>query len=220
MCSPKGSGFLYARPDRQNLLDPLIISWGWRSDNPGASPFQDCFEWTGTHDPAAYLSVPAAIQFQAEHDWPAIRAACHELVDEAQRRIGELTGLPPISPDGPGWWGQMRRFRCQRMTAPQRRRSRRGCRMSIRLRFQCTTTATSVSRASRSRRTTRPAMWIALSKRSPPFSEMPRLRTRRLARKQPSAHQWQADRTVLQRCLRLSHRNVQAARCVLSDRAL
>jgi isopenicillin-N epimerase len=108
MCSPKGSGFLYARSERQEMLDPLIVSWGWRSRDPGVSPFQDYFEWTGTHDPAAYLSVPAAIQFQAEHDWPVIRDACHALVDEAQQRIGKMTGLAPISPDEPGWWGQMR----------------------------------------------------------------------------------------------------------------
>jgi isopenicillin-N epimerase len=108
LCAPKGSGFLYAPPERQELLDPLIVSWGWRSNYPGVSPFQDYFEWTGTHDPAAYLSVPAAIAFQAEHNWPAVHAACHALVDEAQRRIGELTGLAPISPDGPDWWGQMR----------------------------------------------------------------------------------------------------------------
>jgi isopenicillin-N epimerase len=103
-----GAGFLFARPDRQQLLRPLVVSWGWESYEPGPSPFQDYFEWTGTHDPAAYLSVPAAIQFQAEHDWPAVRSACHALVDEAQRRIGALTGLPPVSPNGPDWWGQMR----------------------------------------------------------------------------------------------------------------
>jgi isopenicillin-N epimerase len=108
VCGPKGSGFLYARPERQDLLDPLIVSWGWRSRDPGVSPFQDYFEWTGTHDPAAYLSVPAAIQFQTEHEWPAVRAACYALADEAQRRISELTGLSSISPDGQEWWGQMR----------------------------------------------------------------------------------------------------------------
>src|SRR5215831_7324959 len=81
LCAPKGSGFLYARPERQEILGPLIVSWGWRSRDPGVSPFQDYVEWTGAHDPAAYLSVPAAIQFQAEHDWPAVRAACHALVD-------------------------------------------------------------------------------------------------------------------------------------------
>src|SRR5439155_4471628 len=28
LCAPKGSGFLYARPEHQDSLDPLIISWG------------------------------------------------------------------------------------------------------------------------------------------------------------------------------------------------
>jgi isopenicillin-N epimerase len=108
LCAPKGSGFLYARPERQRALDPLIVSWGWRSNDPGVSPFQDYFEWAGTHDPAAYLTVPAAIQFQAEHGWPGVQRSCHALAEEAQRRIGALTGLPAISPDEPDWWGQMR----------------------------------------------------------------------------------------------------------------
>jgi isopenicillin-N epimerase len=90
------------------LLGPLIVSWGWRSRDSGVSPFQDYFEWTGTHDPAAFLSVPAAIQFQAEHDWPAMLDTCHTLVDEARQRIGELTGLPQLCPDRPNWRGQMR----------------------------------------------------------------------------------------------------------------
>jgi isopenicillin-N epimerase len=78
-------------------------------------------EWQGTRDPAAYLSVPAAIRFQAEHDWPRVRAECHELLREARRRIEELTGLPPICPDtdltGLGnlsglhaWYAQMAAF--------------------------------------------------------------------------------------------------------------
>jgi isopenicillin-N epimerase len=108
LCAPKGAGFLYARPEHQSLLQPLVVSWGWRSDNPGVSPFLDYFEWPGTHDPAAYLSVPAAIDFQAEHHWPAVRAACHRLLLDTSRRIAELTGLPPISPDTEDWWVQMR----------------------------------------------------------------------------------------------------------------
>ena len=58
-------------------------------------------KWQGTRDPAAHLSVPAAIRFQAEHDWPRVRAECHELLREARRRIEELTGLPGICPEVP-----------------------------------------------------------------------------------------------------------------------
>jgi isopenicillin-N epimerase len=67
-------------------------------------------EWQGTRDPAAYLAVPAAIHFQADHDWPRVRMECHELLREARRRIEDLTGLPPICPDSPEWYAQMAAF--------------------------------------------------------------------------------------------------------------
>jgi isopenicillin-N epimerase len=107
LCAPKGAGFLYARPERQPLLRPLVVSWGWQKEQPGPSPFVDYFEWIGTDDPAAYLSVPAAIDFQAQNSWPAVRAACHALLAQARARIAELTGLPQICPDSSDWWGQM-----------------------------------------------------------------------------------------------------------------
>jgi isopenicillin-N epimerase len=31
LCAPKGSAFLYVRPEKQNLIEPLIINWGYRS---------------------------------------------------------------------------------------------------------------------------------------------------------------------------------------------
>lgn len=102
-----GAGFLYARPDRQHLLKPLVVSWGWEPREPGPSPFQDYFGWIGTDDPAAYLSMPAAIQFQRSHEWPKVRAACHALAHQAQAQIATITGLPPVSPDSPEWWAQM-----------------------------------------------------------------------------------------------------------------
>lgn len=107
LCAPKGSGFLFARPECQDLLEPLIISWGWRADQPGPSRFLDHFERQATSDPSAYLSVPSAIAFQHEHNWPAVRAACHRLAGDARRRIGTLTGLPQLAPDSSTWWGQM-----------------------------------------------------------------------------------------------------------------
>lgn len=107
LCGPKGAAFLYARPERQAMLRPLVVSWGWDPERPGDSPFQDVFGWTGTDDPSAYLTVPAAIAFQRQHDWPRVRAWAHHLLGSARERIGALTGLPQIAPDSPEWWGQM-----------------------------------------------------------------------------------------------------------------
>jgi isopenicillin-N epimerase len=107
LCAPKGSAFLFARPERQELLEPLIISWGWQADRPSKSLFIDHFERQGTSDPSAYLTVPAAITFQRQHDWSRVRAACHALARDARERIGALTGLPQLAPDSPDWWQQM-----------------------------------------------------------------------------------------------------------------
>ncbi len=106
LSSARGAGFLFARPDRQHLLEPLVVSHGWRSEEPGPSPFLDYFNWSGTIDPAAYLSVPAAIDFWEQNDWPSVRSACHRLLKECEERILNLSGLPPISPDE--MWAQMR----------------------------------------------------------------------------------------------------------------
>jgi isopenicillin-N epimerase len=108
LCAPPGAGFLYARPEVQALLQPLIVSWGWESRNPSGNDFQDYFGWVGTHDPAAYLSVPAAIAFQREHDWTSVRAASSALAAEARQRIAALTNLEQIAPESPEWLGQMR----------------------------------------------------------------------------------------------------------------
>lgn len=102
-----GAGFLYTRLDRQPLLKPLIVSWGWEPREPGPSPYIDLFDWIGTDDPAAYLGLPTAIVYQREHAWPEVRVSAHELVSYTQAQIAAITGLPPISPDSPDWWVQM-----------------------------------------------------------------------------------------------------------------
>jgi isopenicillin-N epimerase len=108
LSAPKGAAFLYARPEIQPLLEPLVVSWGWEAEEPGPSPFVDWHEWQGTRDLAAYLSVPAAIDFQREHDWDSVRLHSHRLAVEASARINALTGLPPICPDGDeAWFAQL-----------------------------------------------------------------------------------------------------------------
>ena len=106
LSAPKGAGFLYARPEVQDLLEPLVVSWGYESEKPGPSQFVDHHEWWGTRDIAAFLSVSAAIQFQEEHSWDDVRAACHELAVDAEARIRDLTGLPSLYQDD-SWFFHM-----------------------------------------------------------------------------------------------------------------
>jgi isopenicillin-N epimerase len=108
LCSPKGAGFLYARRDAQDVLEPLVVSWGYEPRDPGPSRFLDEQGRVGTLDISGYLSVPAAIAFQRAHDWPLVRARCHELARYARQTIGELfPGLEPVCVDSPTWYAQM-----------------------------------------------------------------------------------------------------------------
>jgi isopenicillin-N epimerase len=98
--APKGAGFLYVRPELQRDIHPLVFSWGYEGDDPS---FLSRHEKQGTRDPSAYLTVPAAIEWQREHDWDAVRKRCHEL---ARRAHNEL-GLEPVAPDSSEFFRQM-----------------------------------------------------------------------------------------------------------------
>jgi isopenicillin-N epimerase len=103
LCAPKGAGFVWVRPELQDAIEPLVVSHGWRDR---MAPFPLRHRWRGTVDPSAWLSVPAAIEFQKRHRWHHVRRRCHRLAEEARVRLAELTGLEPLAPDE-RWLGQM-----------------------------------------------------------------------------------------------------------------
>lgn len=109
LCSPKGAGFAYAHPRVQShLVDPLR---GCRQDGSHTTecefPFVPHYQPQGTRDPSAFLSVPEAIQFQADHSWDSQRLRCHNLAVQTKDRINALTGLDSLSPDNNLFFGQM-----------------------------------------------------------------------------------------------------------------
>lgn len=103
--APKGSAFLYVRPELQAVLNPLVISHGWTADAklPGSkgvfgnSPFIDGLEMQGTRDPSAWLTVPAALQFRQDHDWDKVAKACQALAQDTAARVRAITQLPALS---------------------------------------------------------------------------------------------------------------------------
>ncbi|MBX3391902.1 MAG: aminotransferase class V-fold PLP-dependent enzyme [Phycisphaeraceae bacterium] len=63
LCSPKGSGMLYVRPDLQENFRPLVLSNSAEKPRPGRSRFLTEFDYIGTADHSAFLAVPDALAF-------------------------------------------------------------------------------------------------------------------------------------------------------------
>jgi isopenicillin-N epimerase len=108
LCAPKGSGFLHVRPEHHDMLHATVTSWGEVAEVQGHTGFdaytgpsllERRLQWQGTRDIAAWLAVPAALDFQRRHGWPALRARCHAMTMALMHRVAARSGLPVIAPD-------------------------------------------------------------------------------------------------------------------------
>lgn len=102
LMAPKGSAFLYVRPEWQAMVNPLVISHGWTADQQGPAPFGntpyiDSLEMQGTRDPSAWLAVPDAIAFRKLHNWNQVSEECRRMAQDFAARVAALTGLPAFS---------------------------------------------------------------------------------------------------------------------------
>jgi isopenicillin-N epimerase len=103
LCAPKGSGVLHVRADLRAGIRPLVVSHGANDPRADRSRFRLGFDWTGTGDPTAYLSMPAAIRFVGglhEDGWAGLMAANAALAREGRDRLCAALGVPPPVPDG------------------------------------------------------------------------------------------------------------------------
>jgi len=99
MLCPKGASFLYASKKIQDKLDPLVVSWGWESEEPSHSQFLDYHQYQGTNDISAYLSVPSSIKFLNDNNWESISQYCHQKVIESRQILLETSKTRAICPD-------------------------------------------------------------------------------------------------------------------------
>ena len=93
--APKGAGFIHVPPEHQDRVDAAIVSWGYQE----GKSFCERIEKQGTRDPAAWLTVPAAIRFQAEREWDTVRDRSRRLAREARQELCNLLGTEPLAPD-------------------------------------------------------------------------------------------------------------------------
>ena len=96
MCSPKGVSFLYVKNNLQNMIDPLVVSWGYEAEEPGKSQFLDYHQWQGTRDMSAYLTIPKTIEFLHNNKWDEVASKCRKTNLWARKEINNLLGNDPL----------------------------------------------------------------------------------------------------------------------------
>ncbi|RZJ69928.1 aminotransferase class V-fold PLP-dependent enzyme [Flavobacterium sp.] len=107
MLAPKGSSFLYVNKEFQQLLDPLVVGWGYESPFPGESQFLDYQENQGTRDISAFLTAGACVDFLEKIDWKTRAKESRKLILDNYQRFSDLLGTHPICPISEEFLGQM-----------------------------------------------------------------------------------------------------------------
>ena len=106
LCAPLGSGFVYIAPEHHQWVQTPVLSWGLI---PPTTPqtWDDEFVWVGTRNVAAYLSIPAAIEFMTEIGFDTFRDYTFNLSHTARKTLlQEFSGACLVADDRQ-WYGTM-----------------------------------------------------------------------------------------------------------------
>jgi isopenicillin-N epimerase len=90
---PRSCGLLWAAPDRRDGLVPNVVSWEIKREFPHS------FEWTGTRDPSAWLSIPAAFAFMDRFGEEKVCAHNHGLVRQGMALLTQAWKVRADTPD-------------------------------------------------------------------------------------------------------------------------
>lgn len=102
VCAPKGSAFLWVRRDRQAGVRPLVISHGANDPRTDRSRFRLEFDWTGTREVTAWLTVPRALDFLeglVPGGFTALAERNHAVALQARDVLCRALQIAPPAPD-------------------------------------------------------------------------------------------------------------------------
>ena len=105
MCGPKGTSFLFVKKEHQKWMKPVIYSWGKSGDDPEKSEFLQDFQWQGTRDMSAFLTVPKIIDFFS-NNLKYYQDHSRQLIKNSQKQFQSIFQTDPIS-IGDMFLGQM-----------------------------------------------------------------------------------------------------------------
>ncbi|MCX7326110.1 MAG: aminotransferase class V-fold PLP-dependent enzyme [Hyphomicrobiales bacterium] len=92
LCAPKGAAFIAIRDGLDHPVHPLAISHAY---GEGVLPE---FDFIGTRDPSAWLSIPAAIRLHQRLGGPELRLRNRELARHVAERMMTETGMRLVCP--------------------------------------------------------------------------------------------------------------------------
>lgn len=92
MCAPKGSAFLWVRPDRQKGIHPNTISHFLDEG------FAAEFAWQGTRDISAWVGAADALKFMSGLGWTRIKRHNHQMATWVQAMLSRKWGVEPLTP--------------------------------------------------------------------------------------------------------------------------
>ena len=98
MLTPKGSAFLFTKIEWQHMLDPLVVSWGYKAFSPSSSQFLDYHQTQGTRDFSAFLTIPTAIDFLQKNNWENVATECRAMVQNNANEMCNLLKAKSICP--------------------------------------------------------------------------------------------------------------------------
>lgn len=120
LLAPIGAGFLVLGRNAIDRLEPLQVSWGYKSDRRqlddrdefGSTPRLRALEFEGTRDLCPWLTVPDAIDFQSKLGWTAIWKRMHDLAGQARTNLDGCAGLRLTTPTLPSLHRALTAFWC------------------------------------------------------------------------------------------------------------
>jgi isopenicillin-N epimerase len=89
---PRGCGFLWAAPGKQDRLMPNVLSWDI------SQPFPSNFAWTGTRDPSNWLAVRSAFDFMDSLGENAVQQHNQRLLRGAIALLADMWKVPITTP--------------------------------------------------------------------------------------------------------------------------
>lgn len=102
LAASKGTGFLYADPERQKQIKPVAMSCRTHLSRPERKAFLCDFDYVGTEDPTGNLVLPVAIaHLSAQHPGglQGLQQRNHETVIAGTRLITDAIGIEQPVPE-------------------------------------------------------------------------------------------------------------------------